>query len=95
MDDLKLRVVGSPSHVVKIVPLAVARLIRSLEGRKCLVSLSKTKLMATSDRLAGRIAEGLRRRGISLLSTRAARDLGVDTACGTRRAQKVSAARLT
>ena len=93
MDDLATKFHGGSKEIVSTVRAAAVFIRDSFLARKLKIS-KKTTIVASKPNIANKIREDLGRIGIPCQSALAARDLGMDSAAGSRRSTKVMKGRL-
>ena len=94
VDDLVLKVEGPARLAGYLSARITGQLIEKLQDRKLIISETKTKVVCSSAVAAEATKAALAERGIHLTIANDARDLGVDTSAGKRRAVKVANGRL-
>ena len=93
VDDLATQFHGELEEIVSTVRAAAVFIRDSFLARKLKIS-KKTTIVASKPNIANKIREDLGRIGIPCQSALAARDLGMDSAAGSRRSTKVMKGRL-
>lgn len=92
VDDILVKAIGTATFVKTVVPEALVHLFELLRGKKCQIS-DKSKVLASSLKLASSITDRLAVAGVHFEVARTGRDLGVDTTFGRRRTVPIARGR--